>query len=144
LETLLYTMYNVGYTYYLIKKEGAIYGPRIAFLWAFELDLDISIPIITRLFQPGEYGNYVLVISTVSVISVIVGWLSIPIIRFYPLYEHNKKLPAFYGTILTMTFISIIILTCIFVIILLFLKSNIFCISFVPSLVKIFSPIIEE
>jgi O-antigen/teichoic acid export membrane protein len=85
----------------------------------------ISIPIITRLFQPGEYGNYVLVISTVSVISVIVGWLSIPIIRFYPLYEHNKKLPAFYGTILTMTFISIIILTCIFVIILLFLKSNI-------------------
>lgn len=85
----------------------------------------ISIPIITRLFPPGEYGNYVLVMATISVFSTIVGWLSMSIIRFYPAYERDKKLGEFYGTVLKMTFISILVLSLIFSGVLLLLKSHI-------------------
>ena len=85
----------------------------------------ISIPIITRLFPPGEYGTYVLVMATISVFSTIVGWLSMSIIRFYPAYERDKKLDEFYGTVLKMTFISILVLSFIFSSVLLLLKSHI-------------------
>jgi len=40
----------------------------------------ISIPIITRLFDPADYANYILVIATVSVLITIVGWLPMSII----------------------------------------------------------------
>lgn len=85
----------------------------------------ISIPIITRLFAPGEYGNYVIVISTTSIFSTIVGWLYLSIIRFYPAYERDKKLGEFYGTILKMTLISIVALTLGCSFLLLFFKSTI-------------------
>jgi len=85
----------------------------------------ITIPIITRLFAPGEYGDYVLVISTVGVFSTIVGWLSMPIKRFYPAYERDKKLDEFYETVLKMTFISILVLSLLFLGALLLLKSHI-------------------
>lgn len=71
----------------------------------------ISIPIITRLFPPGEYGNYVLVIATVGVLSTIVGWLSMSIIRFYPAYERDGKLDEFYGNIIKLTIISILVVS---------------------------------
>lgn len=85
----------------------------------------ISIPIITHLFPPGEYGNYILVMATISMFSTIVGWLSLSIIRFYPAYERDKKLDEFYGTVLKMTFISILVFSFIFSILLLVLKSHI-------------------
>lgn len=85
----------------------------------------ISIPIITHLFPPGEYGNYILVMGTISMFSTIVGWLSLSIIRFYPAYERDKKLDEFYGTVLKMTFISILVFSFIFSILLLVLKSYI-------------------
>lgn len=85
----------------------------------------ISIPIITRLFAPGEYGNYVLVISTVSVFSAIVGWISLPIKRFYPAYERDKNLDEFYETVLKMTLISISVLSLLLSSALLLLRSHI-------------------
>jgi len=85
----------------------------------------ISIPLITRLFPPGEYGNYVLLISTVSILSAIVGWLSMSIIRFYPAYERDKKLDEFYETVLKMAFVSILMISLIFLSVLLLLKSHI-------------------
>jgi len=85
----------------------------------------ISIPIITRLFAPGAYGNYVLVISTVSILSIIVGWSSMPIKRFYPPYERDKKLDQFYETVLKMTLVSILVLSLIFSSALLLLRSRI-------------------
>jgi len=85
----------------------------------------ISIPIITRLFQPGEYGNYILVMATISVFSTIVGWLYMPIIRFYPAYDRDKKLEEFYGTILKLTILSILVLSLIFLGLLLILRFHI-------------------
>lgn len=45
----------------------------------------ISIPVITRLFPPGDYGNYVLIMATTGVLLTLTGWLSMLIIRFYPI-----------------------------------------------------------
>ena len=42
----------------------------------------ISIPVITRLFPPRDYGNYVLIMATTGVLLTLTGWLSILIIRF--------------------------------------------------------------
>lgn len=84
-----------------------------------------SIPIITRLFGPGDYGNYILVISIVSVFSTIAAVLSMPIKRFYPAYERNKRLEQFYSTVLKMTLVSIPVLSFLFLGALLLLKPHI-------------------
>lgn len=82
----------------------------------------ISIPIITRLFSPGEYGNYSLVLATVAILSILVGWLSMSIIRFYPAFEREAKLDYFYGNIIKLFFISIFIISVIFCGVLLAMK----------------------
>ena len=74
----------------------------------------IAIPIVTRLFPPADYGNYVLVIATVSVLTTIVGWLSMSIIRFYPACERDGRLPELYGTVIKWLLISVIALAAIF------------------------------
>jgi len=85
----------------------------------------ISIPIITRLFRPEEYGNYVLVTATVGVLSTVIGWLSMSIIRFYPVYERDEKLDEFYENITKLVIISILVVSLITSGILVILKPNI-------------------
>ncbi len=82
----------------------------------------ISIPIVTRLFSPGDYGNYSLVLATVTILSLLVGWLSMSIIRFYPVFERDGKLDYFYGNIVKLFFISILIISVIFCAVLLTIK----------------------
>lgn len=67
----------------------------------------ITIPIITRLFAPGEYGIYTLVLATVSVLVIIVGWLPTSIIRFYPIYNRDSRLEEFNSTILILAVLSV-------------------------------------
>jgi len=74
----------------------------------------IAIPIITRLFSPEDYGNYVLVMATVSILTTIVGWLSMSIIRFYPACERDGRLPELYGTAVRWLLISVAVLAIIF------------------------------
>jgi O-antigen/teichoic acid export membrane protein len=85
----------------------------------------ISIPIITRLFPPGEYGNYILVISTISVLGTLVGWLPVSILRFYPAYKRDNKLDKIHDTVIIMTFITILVSCLVFAGVLLLLKSRI-------------------
>lgn len=68
----------------------------------------IAIPIVTRLFSPVDYGNYVLVLSTVTVLAALVGWLDMSIIRFHPVYERDKKLDIFYSTVIKWLLISVL------------------------------------
>lgn len=74
----------------------------------------IAIPIITRLFAPQDYGNYVLVMATVSVLITISGWQDSAIIRFYPAYERDANLRKFYGTVIRCLVISVSMATVIF------------------------------
>jgi len=83
----------------------------------------ISIPIITRLFPPHDYGNYAIAMATVMVLITLLGWLPMAIIRFYPAYERDKKLDLFYGNILRLAFISILVITFIFIIFIFSIKT---------------------
>ena len=85
----------------------------------------IAIPIVTHLFPPAIYGDYVLVMATVTVLATIVGWLPTSIIRFYPAYERDRKLDEFYANVIKLTAISILIISLAFLSILLLTKSHI-------------------
>lgn len=85
-----------------------------------------AIPIITRLFSPGDYGNYALVLVTLSVLSTIsTVWIGAAIIRFFPAYELNNRLGEFYGTILKLAFISVVAIALIFAGVLFLAKGHI-------------------
>lgn len=74
----------------------------------------ITIPIVTRLFPPEDYGNYVLVISTISVLVTVSGWLSMSIIRFYPACERDGQLQELHSSVLKWLLISVIVLVAVF------------------------------
>lgn len=84
----------------------------------------VSVPIITRIFLPQDYGNFSLVTATVMVLSTSVSWLPMSIIRFYPVYERDKKLHMFYGNIISLTIISIITISLISLVFLFFIKTH--------------------
>ena len=84
----------------------------------------IAIPILTRLFAPEEYGLYVLVMATVSVLtSVAIGWLSESVVRFFPAYE--ARLGEFYNTVLIFILISIVAMSLLFLGVLSLIEDNI-------------------
>ena len=85
----------------------------------------ISIPVITRLFSPQDYGNYSLAMAAVMVLSTLAGWLPMSIIRFHPAYERDKKLDLFYGNILKLTFVSLLVITFTFLIFIFSIKIHI-------------------
>jgi len=75
----------------------------------------IAIPIVTRLFPPADYGNYVLVLATVSILSAIAtAWISASIIRFFPEYKQSSRLEELYSTTIRLTLLSVIIISLIF------------------------------
>jgi O-antigen/teichoic acid export membrane protein len=61
----------------------------------------LTIPVFTHLFAPGEYGMYVLVMTTVFVLGAIVDWLGMAIIRFYPASEREGSVPQLFRTVIT-------------------------------------------
>ncbi len=64
----------------------------------------IAIPVITRLFEPGDYGNYVLVLAAVTVLSFIPGTLlGTATMRFFPEYERQSRLGIFRNTLIKAT-----------------------------------------
>jgi len=85
----------------------------------------ISIPIVTRLFTPAEYGNYILVLATVGVFTTISGWLSLSVIRFYPAAERDGRLEEFYGSIARLMLPSTAVLALLFSAFLLVIQSRI-------------------
>lgn len=86
----------------------------------------ISIPIKTRLFPPEVYGTYVLVITTVSLLSAIaVAWIGSSTIRFYPAYELKGELYKFYSVLLKLTTFSVGIISILSLIVLFLLKTKV-------------------
>lgn len=107
----------------------------------------IAIPIITHLFLPADYGGYALVINTVTILSAIVSWISMGIIRFYPTYEINGKLDKFYATTIKLLFFSLAILTSLFCGCLLlsknFIPKDLYGLMFLGIFIFIFSSLFE-
>lgn len=60
----------------------------------------VSIPIVTRRFTPETYAPYSVAMATVMVIVVLMGWLPMAVIRFYPVYEKgNQDVGMFRSTV---------------------------------------------
>ncbi len=68
----------------------------------------LTIPILTKLFDPIVYGNYILVISVISFLSIFIVTLwGNPITRYFTAYKNDENLITFYDTIIVGSFISI-------------------------------------
>lgn len=69
----------------------------------------MAVPIITRLFPPQDYGNYILVLTTVSILSAIASaWLSASVIRFFPVYKLSGQVEELYSTVIKLTIVSLV------------------------------------
>ena len=85
-----------------------------------------TIIVVTRLFPPGDYGNYVLVMATATVVSMIAAvWLSGSLIRFFAAYELNNRLAEFYSLLLKLAVISVTTVSVIFLIVLFLAQGHI-------------------
>lgn len=85
----------------------------------------LTIPILTKLFAPSDYGNYVLAISVVGFFAMIIQTLlGTPITRFFYSNKENENLESFYDTIVSLSITSTIIVTLFFIAILIIFKSN--------------------
>jgi len=84
----------------------------------------IAIPIVTRLFSPSDYGNYVLVLSTISVLTIIMGWLSMAVLRFYSVFEIEERLKVLSSLVVKWFFVSITILVFVFLSIIFLAKAK--------------------
>jgi len=88
-------------------KDMAEYFPSMAIPAIVGI---LALPIVTHLFPPADYGNYVLVIATVSILSTLVGWVSMSVVRFYPAYEKEGKTAEFTELTIKLTFLSIFVI----------------------------------
>lgn len=104
-------------------KDLAKYFPSIAVPALVGI---IAIPIITRLFPPEVYGNYILTVGTVSFLSTIaIAWLSSSTIRFFPAYELSNELNKFYSVLFKLTVFSVGTVSILFLAILFLLKNQV-------------------
>ena len=107
----------------------------------------ISIPVITRLFPPHDYGNYSLIMAIVTVLTALLGWLPVSIIRFYPVYEKNSKLGIFYNNVIKLMVISVVTTTVIFLISIFSIRhhipSELYLLMYIGAVVFIVSSIFE-
>lgn len=72
----------------------------------------VLLPIITRLFPPEDYGNYVLVRYMLTIMGTLtVGWLAAAIIRLHSVYSVNNTLHEFVGAMILLAAVVIAAVT---------------------------------
>jgi O-antigen/teichoic acid export membrane protein len=60
----------------------------------------LSLPILTRVFTPRDFGIFSLVNTAITLITpIFFGWVVTSVIRFYPEYKSKGKLDVFYSTV---------------------------------------------
>jgi O-antigen/teichoic acid export membrane protein len=82
----------------------------------------VSIPVVTHIFPPAEYGDYNLAMATVMVLSTLFGWLPTAVIRYYPAYARQGQLRVFNVTVVSVGAIALALLTALYYVPLLALK----------------------
>ncbi len=82
----------------------------------------ITIPIVTRIFGPSDFGNYSLVMATIAVFTTIGGWIGMSIIRFYPVYEGDRQENLLFGNSILLLMITIIICSAAYILLLQVIK----------------------
>ena len=69
----------------------------------------VSIPFLTNLFPPDAYGDYRLVLATVTLFGTATGWLPSSIIRFYPAQDVAGKMGSFYANLIRYWLVSTLV-----------------------------------
>ncbi len=69
------------------------------------------IPLVSRLFPPAIYGNYVIVITTVSVLLSFVSFMPIITVRFFPAFEKDNRLEALISNLIKFLLICIAVMS---------------------------------
>jgi O-antigen/teichoic acid export membrane protein len=98
------------------KSLGALYTDMLNYIPSAIIPAlagILLIPFLTRILTPHEYGVYILVITTVSLIaSILGGWITISTIRFYPHgdAESSRAFISEVDRILAVTFVPIAIM----------------------------------
>jgi O-antigen/teichoic acid export membrane protein len=72
------------------------------------------LPVITRLLSPEEYGQYTLVMATVSVLTILTGWVSMAVVRFYPACKDEESFKALYSSVFVWLELSVAVLGAVF------------------------------
>ncbi|MFX0137372.1 MAG: lipopolysaccharide biosynthesis protein, partial [Candidatus Hodarchaeota archaeon] len=104
-------------------KDLTKYFPSLAVPIIVEL---IALPIITRLFSPGDYGNYILVKSSVLIMTILTtAWFSSSLTRFFPEFELKNKINIFNGTIIMLAVTAVCSISSLTAVIFLLLRSRI-------------------
>lgn len=81
-----------------VVKDAARYGLAAAISSGAQL---LSVPIISRMVAPEEYGRFLVAATTVAVTSILaVGWLTPSVVRFYSHYQVAGDVRGFQGTVL--------------------------------------------
>lgn len=70
----------------------------------------IFLPIVTRLFNPDVYGNYALVMTTVTILTTLAGWVNMSVIRFYHSYEKQGLTQEFVSLSVTLFAITVLLI----------------------------------
>jgi O-antigen/teichoic acid export membrane protein len=60
----------------------------------------IGLLVFTHIFSPEDYGNYFLVLTTITVMNIVgSGWITSSVLRFYPEFQLRDKLAGFFTSI---------------------------------------------
>ena len=71
----------------------------------------LTIPFLSKIFDPAEYGNYILAISVVNVLSIIINSVcGDSTIRFFSVYKVQKKLKSFYDSLVVLYLLLVALL----------------------------------
>jgi O-antigen/teichoic acid export membrane protein len=86
----------------------------------------LTIPFLAKIFNPSDYGNYILVISIVNFLSIIINAVcGDSAVRFFTVYKKENKLKSFYDSLIGVYLIFTITLTILSVLMLYFIKNDI-------------------
>lgn len=86
----------------------------------------LLLPITTRLFAPASYGNYVLAVSTLTLLQLVANaWLSSTIIRFYARAEMEQDTERLDSTAFALILLQSFGASLLFVVVLLLIRGSI-------------------
>jgi O-antigen/teichoic acid export membrane protein len=86
----------------------------------------IGLLIFTHIFSADDYGNYFIVLATISVMSIIgSNWITNSVIRFYPEFNLRQDLDRFFTNVIFAFIICNLVIVSLYVLGFFFLKSRI-------------------
>ncbi len=58
-----------------------------------------TVSVLTHRFDPTSYGYYTLIMGLVANLTALMGWLPMAVIRYYPNYQREARLPHLLGNV---------------------------------------------